>query len=126
MWGTGDPALKLDLVRLEEPAYTKECWDSDKACAFDNSLVLVAVHKDLLPRAPEVIGFLQNWEFTIDIYKGIFQWMDATTDSTPAEAATEWLKTQESIWTSWVSAEVADKVKAALAAGEEADGWPDA
>jgi glycine betaine/proline transport system substrate-binding protein len=126
MWGTGDPALKLDLVRLEEPAYSQECWDSDKACAFDNSLVLVAVHKDLLPRAPEVIGFLQNWEFTIDIYKGIFQWMDATTDSTPAEAATEWLKTQESIWTSWVSAEVADKVKAALAAGEEADGWPDA
>ena len=126
MWGTGDPALKLDLVRLEEPAYTKECWDSDKACAFDNSLVLVAVHKDLLPRAPEVIGFLQNWEFTIDIYKGIFQWMDANTDSTPAEAATEWLKTQESIWTSWVSAEVADNVKAALAAGEEADGWPDA
>ena len=125
MWGTGDPALKLDLVRLEEPAYTKECWDSDKACAFDNSLVLVAVHKDLLPRAPEVIGFLQDWEFTIDIYKGIFQWMDANPDSTPAEAATEWLKTQESIWTSWVTAEAAAKVKAALAAGEEADGWPD-
>ena len=126
MWGTGDPALKLDLVRLEEPAYTKECWDADKACAFDNSLVLVAVHKDLLPRAPEVIGFLQDWEFTIDIYKGIFQWMDANADSTPAEAATEWLKTQEDIWSAWVSPEAAAKVKAALAAGEEAEGWPDA
>ena len=33
MWGTGDPALKLDLVRLEEPPYSQECWDTDKACA---------------------------------------------------------------------------------------------
>ena len=23
MWGTGDPALKLDLVRLEEPPYSR-------------------------------------------------------------------------------------------------------
>ena len=126
MWGTGDPALKLDLVTLEEPAYTKECWDLDKACAFDNSLVLVAVHKDLLPRAPEVIGFLQEWEFTIDIYKGIFQWIDANADSTPAEAATQWLQTNEDIWTPWVTPEAAAKVKAALAAGEKAEGWPDA
>ena len=25
-WGTNDPALKLDLVRLEEPAYSDQCW----------------------------------------------------------------------------------------------------
>jgi glycine betaine/proline transport system substrate-binding protein len=125
MWGTGDPALKLDLVRLEEPAYTKECWDSDKACAFDNSLVLVAVHKDLLPRAGDVIGFLQEWEFTIDIYKGIFQWMDANEGSTPSEAAVEWLNTKPDLWSSWVPSDVAERVNAALAAGEEAEGWPE-
>ena len=126
MWGTGDPALKLDLVRLEEPPYSKECWDADKACAFDNSLVLVAVHKDLLPRAPEVIAFLQEWEFTIGIYKGIFQWIDANEDSTPAEAATEWLKNNEDIWSGWVTEDAAAKVKAALAEGKAAEGWPDA
>ena len=125
MWGTGDPALKLDLVRLEEPAYTEECWDSDKACAFDNSLVLVAVHKDLLPRAGDVIGFLQEWEFTIDIYKGIFQWMDANEGSTPSEAAVEWLNTKPDLWSSWVPSDVAERVNAALAAGEEAEGWPE-
>ena len=57
MWGTGDPAIKLDLVLLEEAAYSKECWETDKACHFDDSLVLVAVHKSLLPRAPEVDRF---------------------------------------------------------------------
>ena len=124
MWGTGDPALKLDLVRLEEAPYTRECWDSGKACGFDNSLVLVAVHKSLLPRAPGVIGFLQEWEFTIDIYKGIFQWMDANEGSLPKEAATEWLNTQSNIWTEWVTEEAAASIQAALDAGEEAEGWP--
>jgi glycine betaine/proline transport system substrate-binding protein len=123
MWGTGDPALKLDLVRLEEPAYSQECWDSDKACAFDDSLVLVAVHKSLLPRAPEVIAFLQNWEFTIDIYKGIFQWQDANEGSNE-EAAVFWLKENEDIWGGWVTEEAAQAIKAALAAGEIPEGWP--
>ena len=126
MWGTGDPALKLDLVRLEEPAYTKECWDADKACAFDESLVLVAVHNSLLPRAPGVIGFLQNWEFTIDVYKGIFQWQDANPDATNAEAALEWLNNKSDIWSTWVTDDAAADIQAALDAGEMAEGWPDA
>ena len=113
MWGTGDPGLKLDLVRLEEPPYTKECWDADKACAFDTSLVLVAVHKSLLPRAPDVIGFLQNWEFSIDLYKTIFQWMDANPGSEASEAAV-WFLNNNKVWESWVTPEAADKVNAAL------------
>ena len=115
MWGTGDPALKLDLVRLEEPPYTKECWDSDKGCAFAESLVLVAVHKSVLPRAPEVIGMLQNWEFTIDIYKSIFQWMDANPGSEASEAAV-WFLNNNKVWEGWVTPEAAAAVNAALAA----------
>ena len=115
MWGTGDPALKLDLVRLEEPPYTEECWDADKACAFAESLVLVAVHKSLLPRAPEVIGMLQNWEFSIDLYKSIFQWMDANPGSEASEAA-KWFLKNNKVWESWVTPEAASAVNAALAA----------
>ena len=113
MWGTGDPGLKLDLVRLEEEPYTEECWDTDKACAFDESLVLVAVHKSLLPRAPDVIGFLQEWEFSIDVYKEIFQWMDANPGSEASEAAL-WFLNNNKIWEDWVPSEIADKVNEAL------------
>ena len=125
MWGTGDPALKLDLVLLEEAPYTQECWDTDKACHFDESLVLVAVHNSLLPRAPEVIGFLQEWEFTIDIYKGIFQWMDANEGATPEEAAMHWLESESDIWSQWVTHDAAHAIEHALEDGLEADGWPD-
>ena len=113
MWGTGDPGLKLDLVRLEEAPYTKECWDADKACAFDTSLVLVAVHKSLLPRAPDVVAMLQNWEFSIDIYKSIFQWTDANPGSEASEAAV-WFLNNNKVWESWVTPEAAAKVNAAL------------
>ena len=113
MWGTGDPALKLDLVRLEETPYTKECWDTDKACAFAESLVLVAVHKSLLPRAPDVVAMLQNWEFSIDIYKSIFQWTDANPGSEASEAAL-WFLNNNKVWESWVTPEAAAKVNAAL------------
>ena len=115
MWGTGDPALKLDLVRLQEAPYSQECWDSDKGCAFSESLVLIAVHKSVLPRAPEVIGMLQNWEFSIDIYKSIFQWMDANPGSEASEAA-QWFLNNNKVWESWVTPEAAAAVNAALAA----------
>ena len=42
-WGTNDPALKLDLVRLEEPAYSDECWFTTKACAYEDAQILIAV-----------------------------------------------------------------------------------
>lgn len=125
MWGTGDPALKLDLVLLEEAPYSKECWDADKACHFDESLVLVAVHPSLLPRAPGVIAFLQNWEFDINTYKGIFQWMDSQESATPEEAATWWLNNSHEVWGQWVTEEAGASIQAALSAGEIPEGWPD-
>ena len=40
-WGTNDPPLLLDLVRLEEPAYTDECWFTTKACAYEDATILI-------------------------------------------------------------------------------------
>ena len=114
MWGTGDPAFNLDLVRLEEPPYTKECWDTDKACSFADSLVLVAVHKSLLPRAPEVIGMLQNWEFTVPTYFEVLRWMNANEGSEPMDAAI-WFLNNNKVWESWVTPEAAAAVNDALA-----------
>ncbi len=125
MWGTGDPALKLDLTLLEEAPYTKECWDADKACHFDESLVLVAVHPSLLPRAPEVIAFLQEWEFDINTYKGIFQWMDSQEGATPEEAALWWLNSSSNVWGEWVTDDAKSSIQSSLGAGEIPEGWPE-
>ena len=112
-WGTNSPALELDLVLLEQEPYTKECWAADKACYFDYSLVLVAVHKSLLPRAPEIIELLQNWEYSVPTHKGLLQWMLADDSREAAGAAIYYLKTTTA-WESWISAEALGRVRAAL------------
>ena len=113
MWGTGDPAFELDLVRLEEAPYTKECWDTNKACAFADSLVLVAVNKNLLPKAPDVIAMLQNWEFTVPIYFEVLRWLNANEGSEPVDGAIWFLKNNK-VWESWVTPEAVGAVNAAL------------
>ncbi len=125
MWGTGDPAIKLDLVLLEEESYSDECWAAGKMCHFADSLVLIAVHNSLLPRAPDVVGFLQNWDFGVPAYNKVFLW-SSENDATPEETAIYWLENNHDSWMSWVTEEAAEKVAAALDSGVmTAEGWPE-
>ena len=125
MWGTGDPALMLDLVLLDETAYTDECWHTTKACGFEDATILIAVDPGLPARAPEVIEFLKNWDFNINVYKGVALWMGVNPDATTEDAAIAWLEDNSPMWSTWVPADAASAVNSALAADEKADGWPD-
>ena len=124
-WGTNDPALKLDLVRLEEPAYSDECWFTTKACAYEDATILIAVNPDLPASAPDVIDLLRKWDFNIEIYKEAVNWRDQNPDADIAATATWWLNSNADVWQAWVTKEAADSVKEALKEGEEPDGWPD-
>ena len=114
MWPTADRALVLDLVRLEEPPYSDECWSTTMACAYEDDVILVAVHPDLLTAAPDVIEFLKNWDFNIDVYKEVARWM-AENPGTEVQDAALWFLKNDSVWTQWVTPEAAENVRAALA-----------
>jgi glycine betaine/proline transport system substrate-binding protein len=124
-WGTNDPALKLDLVRLEEPPYSDQCWFTTKACAYEDATILIAVNPDLPAAAPDVIDMLREWDFNISIYKAVVRWQDENPDVDTASTALWWLDSNADIWTQWVTEDAAAKIQAALAAGEKAEGWPD-
>ncbi len=124
-WGTNDPALKLDLVRLAEPAYSDECWFTTKACAYEDATILIAVNPDLPAVAPDFIGVLRNWDFNIDIYKAAVRWRDENPDAGINETALWWLNSNPNVWSGWVTEEAGAAVQAALTAGETPDGWPD-
>ena len=113
-WGTNAPAIELDLVRLQEEPWSQECWDADKGCAFADSVVIVAVHKSLLPRAPEIVSLLQNWEFSVPTFKAISNWFAEDDTREPADAAI-WFLNNNEVWESWVTPEAAAAVKVALA-----------
>lgn len=125
MWGTADPPLKLDLVRLEEPAYSDECWFTTRACAYQDATILIAVTPDLLARAPDVIQVLRAWDFNIDLFKEVVAWQDANDTSDVNAAALWWLNSKQDVWGDWVTSEAAESISIALAAGEIPDGWPE-
>ena len=123
-WGTNDPALVLDLVRLEEPEYSDACWNSNKACGYQDATVLIAVNPDLPGEAPAVVQMLRNWDFNIEIYKGVARWQAENEDADVKATALWWLNNNDDIWSEWVTTDAEASIKAALAAGEEAEGWP--
>ena len=112
-------------MRLEEPAYTDECWFTTKACAYEDATILIAVNPDLPARAPEIINMLRAWDFNIGIYKGVAAWMSENEGATSHDAALWWLNSNPDVWGGWVTRSAAEAINAALATGEIPDGWPE-
>ena len=123
-WGTNDPAVELDLVRLEEPAYSDECWFTTKACAYEPATILIAVHADLPVRAPEVIEMLRAWDMNIERYQAIGKWRYENSDATINETALWWLSNNVGVWGEWVTEDAAGAIQAALRDDEILEGWP--
>ncbi len=104
---------KLDMYQLEEPAFDQKIWDTTKACAYPAVKCDILVHKKLPEQAPEVVEMLKKYETTLDINNKFLAYMKDTKAETD-EAAQWFLKEYESLWTQWVPADVAAKVKAAM------------
>lgn len=120
---TDDPAQLLDLVRLEEPPYSDECWATTKACGYVATTMLIAVRPWLMERAPDIVDMLSAYGINVDIYQTIFAWMTAN-EASESEAALWWLANHPDIWGQWVTEAAAASVLHALEAGEIPDGWP--
>ena len=114
IWGPTKPTATLDLYRLEEPEWTEECWNGDQGCAYPSSEVRIAVNTSLLDRAPEVIEFLRNWDYTAAEQIDTEIWM-GDNDETPDAGAIWYLRNKQDEWTARVSGDVAERVIAALA-----------
>ena len=117
------PFLKLNMVQLEEPPYTDQCWATTKACGYDATTLLIAARPELLMRAPEVAGMLRKLDLSADHYKSMTIWR-LDQEATHAAAALWWLKENRDVWSQWVSAEAAEAIQEALDDNERPAGWP--
>lgn len=120
-WGPTDVIGKYHMVKLPTPPFDAESYKClvDMNCAdpkvsgWANGEVAVAVVTSLKDRAPDVAEFLGKMQVPNNEISMVLAWGDdngATTD----EVATYFLKNYEAIWTTWVPADVADKVRASL------------
>lgn len=104
-----------DMTLLEEPPYSDECWETDKACAYKRAQVLVSANKRFIEQHPEIEAFLRNYETTLAQNNDFLAYMRRE-DATAEEAALYFLRTYEDVWRSWVPEDVAARVLDALAA----------
>lgn len=124
-WGPSWVMGKIadDLVQLEEPAYNKETWDKmaaeddlskvTEAVAYPLSAIHVYASTEFHDAAPMFVEFLKSYETTSNDVSNALAFMQDTGGTTD-DTAVEFLKTNEEIWTKWVPADVAERVKAAL------------
>jgi glycine betaine/proline transport system substrate-binding protein len=104
---------KLDMTRLEEPPYDEAVFKSTGKSAYPAVKCDIIVHKKLPEWAPDVVAFLKNYRTTLDINNKFLAHMRET-GGKPNDGARWFLTNYANLWTKWVPADVAAKVKAAM------------
>jgi glycine betaine/proline transport system substrate-binding protein len=112
-WAPTWPLGKYDMTPIEEPPYSDALWSKNYACAYPSVRVNIFVNAGLESKAPEVVAFLKNYETTQVIANKFLAYMQDN-KANIEEAALWFLKNYEDLWTGWVPADVAKKVKAAI------------
>ena len=122
-WGPTWVMGKYDLLMLQEPPFDKAKWDAlDKAksgkglsgVAYPTVKVTVAVNKAFAGKAPNIVAFLDKYRLTDRIVNQALVYMRESGDKTGRKAAVKFLKDHPDVWSGWVPAAVATKVKQAL------------
>ncbi|WP_020558757.1 ABC transporter substrate-binding protein [Thiofilum flexile] len=113
------PMYKLDFNvpyddKMWQSCISKEDCVDPKPSAWAKSEVRTAVTVPFAERAPKaVMDYLSKRTYKNDMLNQILAWMD--NEKADGEAgAMHFLKTQEPLWTTWVSPEVAEKIKAKI------------
>ena len=118
MWGTSGPALLLDLVRLEEPPYSAGCWESTRACAYQDDTILIGAHSGLPDQAPEVAEFLRKWDFDTEVHlRSVTRWQAGNPGASIEDTGLYWLRNNVDAWSGWVTSEAAARIRSALSSG---------
>ncbi|WP_018700577.1 ABC transporter substrate-binding protein [Amorphus coralli] len=111
---------KHEFVQLEEPAFNREIWDAmmaaevpDAATAYPVSKVIIGANKAFSESAPNLTAFFNAYSTTSALTSKALADMEDNGGDADVAAQT-FLKANEDVWTKWVPASVAEKVKAAL------------
>ena len=114
-WGPTPVLGTFDMVVLDEPAYTDDCWmEGNYGCAFPPSIINIAVSKGFADIASaEMLQFLRDYELHQQVVSEMLAYMTEE-ETTPTAAARYFLKTRADLWTAWVPEEVAARVRASL------------
>ncbi len=111
----------MDLVKLELPAYDKakqacltdpNC-ENPEASAYPENPVFTAVSTKFTQEAPKLTEFLSKVSVPLPVMDKVMAHMEETEDE-PVDVAKWFMENNDQIWSQWLPADVAARVKAAL------------
>lgn len=104
---------KYDMTLLQEEPYTQEKWENGYKCMFPSVKCTVAVNKEMLTIAPEVVEFLKKYKTSSSLTSEALAYMQDHEADTK-ETAKWFLQNNKDMWKSWLPADIAQKVENAL------------
>lgn len=102
-----------DMTLLEEPAYEESAWNDGYQTAFPSVKLTIAVNESVADEFSEITAFLEKYESSTELTNEALAFMQDNGASSD-EAAENFLKTYEDLWTQWLPKDVVDKVKDSL------------
>ncbi len=115
-WGPEWITGMLDLTLLQEPPYDEAVWEENHGCAYAAQDLFITAHKTFPEKAPELVEMFGKWKLDTKTLGEALSYMQDTKGE-PFDAAIWFIKEREDIWTTFVPADVAQKVKDAVAQG---------
>lgn len=113
IWGPSIVSIDYEMYVLDEPEYTDECWETDRACGYPITEVKKLVAPELEEREPDVVEFLRQWFLSTEELVTVTKWMADNHSSTP-DGALYYLREYPQSWKQFVPADVAAKVEESL------------
>jgi glycine betaine/proline transport system substrate-binding protein len=112
---------KYDMVMVGGMEHDPETWDcvASRDCddpqpnTYPHSDILTLAATPFVERAPEAYAFVSSLSVPNAVINKVLAWQEES-QATAEGAALHFLETYPEVWTEWVPADVAEKVKAAL------------
>ncbi len=105
-WWTPTAAVaKYDLVQVELPEYTDECYAGDVAdvdCAYPPDVLQKLASAKLADKAPEVLAFLEKFTLTNEDQLSMLPAVEIDGEDASVVAA-QWIADHEDVWSTWLS-----------------------
>ncbi|WMS41120.1 ABC transporter substrate-binding protein [Acuticoccus sp. MNP-M23] len=111
---------KYDFVMLDEPDYDKAVWDEmmaadtpTEATAYPQTRVVIGANVDFTSKSDALTDFLTAYSTTSAQTSSALAYMREN-DASPEEAAEDFLRNSEDVWSTWVPDDVAAKISGSL------------
>ena len=107
-WWTPTAAVaKYDLVQVELPEYSDECYGgevSEVDCAYPSDTLVKLASAGLEEKAPNVLTFLEAFTLTNEDQLGMLPAVEIDGEDA-SDIAAQWIADNEDVWSAWLAAQ---------------------